>query len=120
MNQKVLLILLIMITFSATSQELLSFKGSKSYHATNSWDFICENYALTGIAAIQIAKTENGGILKLAVATTNSTFNISGVVYVYLTDNTIITCSDKGIRENIGNQIVSYYTFSPLMLKRID
>ena len=119
MNQKVLLILLIMITFSATSQELLSFKGSKSYHATNPWDFICENYALTGIAAIQIAKTENGGILKLAVATTNSTFNISGVVYVYLTDNTIITCSDKEIRENIGNQIVSYYTFSPLEMNKM-
>ncbi|KIA86207.1 hypothetical protein [Flavobacterium sp. AED] len=118
MNQKVLLILLIMVTFSATSQELLSFKG-RSYHATNSLDFICENYALTGIAAIQIAKTENGGILKLAVATTNPTFNISGVVYVYLTDNTIIICSDKGIRENIENKIVSYYTFSPLEMNKM-
>nr|WP_314897062.1 hypothetical protein [uncultured Flavobacterium sp.] len=67
MNQKVLLFLLFIATISATSQEVLSIKGSKPYQATNSWDFICENYALTGSANIQIAKTEKGGILKLAV-----------------------------------------------------
>lgn len=119
MNKKVLLLLLIMVAFSATSQEVLHFKGSKPYRATNSWDFISENYALTGITTIQIAKTEQGGILKLAVATTNPTFNIAGVVYVYLTDNTIIVCSDKGIRENIENQIVSYYSFSPSEMLKI-
>jgi hypothetical protein len=119
MNTKVLLILLIMVAFSAKSQEVLSFKGSKPYRATNSWDFISENYALTGLTTIQIAKTEQGGILKLAVTTTNPTFNITGVVYVYLTDNTIIVCSDKGIRENIGSQIVSYYSFSPLEMHKI-
>lgn len=119
MNKKVLLLLLIMVAFSATSQEVMRFKGSKPYRATNSWDFISENYALTGITTIQIAKTEQGGILKLAVAATNPTFNIAGVVYVYLTDNTIIVCSDKGIRENIENQIVSYYSFSPSEMLKI-
>ena len=119
MNQKVLLFLLFITTISATSQEVLSFKGSKSYQATNSWDFICENYAMTGSATIQIAKTEKGGILKLAVETTNPVFNIAGIVYVYLTDYTIITCSDKGIRENNGNQIVSYYSFLPLEMNKL-
>ncbi|MFV8376171.1 hypothetical protein [Flavobacterium sp. LB1P71] len=119
MNQKVLLFLLFIATISATSQEVLSFKGSKPYRATNSWNFICENYALTGAATIQIAKTEKGGILKLTVATTNPTFNIAGIVYVYLTDYSIITCSDKGIRGNNGNQIVSYYSFSPLEMNKI-
>ncbi|MFV5701286.1 hypothetical protein ACM55F_05375 [Flavobacterium sp. XS2P12] len=119
MNQKVRLFLLFIATISATSQETLSFKGSKPYRATNSWNFICENYALTGAAAIQIAKTEKGGILKLSVETTNPAFNIAGIVYVYLTDYSIITCSDKGIRGNNGNQIVSYYSFSPLEMNKI-
>ena len=119
MNQKILLFLLFIATISARSQEVLSFKGSKSYRATNSWNFICENYALTGAATIQIAKTEKGGILKLTIETTNPAFHISGIVYVYLTDNIVITCSDKGIRENIGNQMVSYYSFSPLEMNKI-
>ncbi|TRX01531.1 hypothetical protein [Flavobacterium gawalongense] len=119
MNQKVLLFLLFIATISVKSQEVLSFKGSKPYRATNSWNFICENYALTGAAAIQIAKTEKGGILKLTVETTNPAFNIAGIVYVYLTDYSIITCSDKGIRENNGNQIVSYYSFSPLEMNKM-
>ncbi|MFM2368305.1 MAG: hypothetical protein RL619_605 [Bacteroidota bacterium] len=119
MNQKVLLFLLFIATISATSQETMSFKGSKPYRATNSWNFICENYALTGATTVQIAKTEKGGILKLTVETTNPAFNIAGIVYVYLTDNIVITCSDKGIRENTGNQIVSYYSFSPLEMNKI-
>ncbi|MFV5687891.1 hypothetical protein ACM55M_04635 [Flavobacterium sp. ZT3R25] len=119
MNQKVLLFLLFIATISATSQELLSFKGSKSYRATNSWNFICENYALTGAAAIQIAKTEKGEILKITIETTNPAFNIAGIVYVYLTDNMVIICSDKGIRENTENQIVSYYSFSALEMNKI-
>jgi hypothetical protein len=119
MNQKIALFLLLIATFSATSQELLSFKGSKPYRATNSWNFICQNYALTGAATVQIAKTEKDGILKLTVETTNPAFHIAGTVYVYLTDNSYITCSDKGIRENTGNQMVSYYAFSSLEMNKL-
>lgn len=119
MNHKVLLFLLCIATITATSQESLSFKGSKPYRATNSWNFICNNYALTGTATIQIAKSEKGGILKLAVETTNPTFNIAGTSYIYLADNFIITCSDKGIRENKENQIVSYYSLSLLEMNKI-
>lgn len=119
MNQKILLFILFMVTISATSQQIMSYKGSKQYRATNSWNFICENYALTGATNVQIAKMENGGILKLAVETTNPTYNITGTVYVYLTDNTIITCSDKGIRENTGDRITSYYSLSLLEINKL-
>lgn len=119
MNLKVLLFIVCIATTAATSQETLSYKGSKPYRATNSWNFLCENYALTGAATIQIAKTEKGGILKLAVETTNPAFSIAGTAYVYLTDNFSITCSDKGIRENKENQIVSYYSLSPIEMNKI-
>ncbi|PWA04227.1 hypothetical protein [Flavobacterium psychrotolerans] len=119
MNLKVLIFLLFIVTISATSQEQIIIKGLKQYPATSSWNFICENYALSGLANIQIAKTEKGGVLKLAVETTNPSFTIAGTVYVYLIDNSIITCSDKGIRENIGNQIISYYTFSSTEINKL-
>ena len=119
MNQKLYFILLFIFSLSAFSQELMQIKNSKSYPATSTWDFISENYALTGITTIQIAKTEKGGVLKIAIETTDATFAISGIVYVYLTDNTIITCSDKSSRETIGNQIISYYSFSPIEMNKL-
>jgi hypothetical protein len=119
MIKKVMLFLSFIITVSGYSQEFMSYKGSKAYPATNSWDFICENYALTGSAKVQIAKTDKGGTLKIAVETTDSSFVISGMVYVYLTDNTVITCSDKGVRENVGKDIVAYYTFSQVEMNKL-
>ena len=119
MIQKTLLFLFFIATITATSQESISYKGSKQYPATNSWDFICENYALTGAATIQIAKTEKGGILKLTIETTDPAFNIAGIVYVYLANNTFIICSDKGIRENTANKITSYYMFSAIEMNKL-
>lgn len=121
MQIKHILFLFLFFAFSKTTfgQEKMTYKGSKQYPATASWDFICENYALTGITKVQIAKTDKGGTLKLAMQTTDSTFNIVGTVYIYLSDNSIIVCSDKGIRENIGDQIISYYSFSEIEINKL-
>lgn len=107
------------ITSIAFGQELMTLQNSKSYPATSNWDFICENYALTGLMKVQIAKTEKGGTLQLAIETTDTKYTIAGVVYVFLTDNTIIVCSDKGIRKISGSQIVSYYTFSTIEMNKL-
>lgn len=119
MNHKLLLFLFFSCSMSVSGQELMTFKDAKSYPATNTWDFICENYALTGVLSVQIAKTVNGGILKLSIETTDPSFTISGTVYAGLADNTIITCVDKGNREIIGNKIVSYYLFSTIEMNKL-
>lgn len=118
-HHKLFLLLFLIFTKPSFSQEINTNNASKQYPTTPSWDFICENYALTGIANVQIAKTDKGGTLKLTVQTTNSGFNIVGTVYVYLADNSIIVCTDKGIRENSGNQIISDYFFSPLEMNKL-
>lgn len=123
MNKKILLIFLFIFSVKASSQEFIKYSGSIAYPATPTWDFIVENYALTGIAKIQIAKTENGGILKITVDVTNLDFIIAGTLYVDLIDNTVITCLDKKIRETENNQISSYYFLSNIemnKLKKID
>lgn len=118
MNFKILF-LLILITFSASSQELMNYKNSKKYKATSNWNFISENYTFTGEVNVQIAKAENNGILKLSVATTNPKFIIGGTIYMYLTDNTVITCTDKGIFENKDNSISSYFMLSNTEMNKL-
>jgi hypothetical protein len=93
---------------------------SKSYPAAPTWNFMCDNYILSGIAAIQIAKSDEGGYLKIAVETNNPAFAITGNVYVDLKDFTAIICTDKGLRITEGNQIVSYYSFSQAEMSRLQ
>jgi len=115
MNHKIVLLSFLMFSYVASSAQTLT--------STNSWEFICENYALTGIATIQISKSEKGGILKISVDTTNPAFVISGTTYVFLADNSTITCSDKNQREVSGNRITTYYRFTPaemIKLKNIE
>jgi hypothetical protein len=118
MNQK-LLLLLLFISLSVSGQEFMSTKDTKKFPATKNWDFICESYALTGILKVQIAKKDQNGILKLAVETTNPNFKIVGTVYVYLKDNSIISCLDKGNITSSGKEIISFYTFSQLGMNRL-
>ncbi len=119
MNNKILFLLVFSFTLQVSGQEFMSYKESIPSPATNTWGFICENYALTGILNVQIAKTSVGGVLKLAIETTDPTYKISDTVYLDLFDNTIITCLDKGNREIIGNNIVTYYTFSTIEMNKL-
>lgn len=117
--KKLFVLLLIGLSFQAFSQETLVTKDGKTYPATQTWNFICENYALTGKAAFQIAKTDKGGLLKLTVETTDSTFYIGGVVYVYLEDNTVLVCTDKGMRQTADTSVTSFYNFSAIEMNRL-
>jgi hypothetical protein len=118
MTSKKLLFFLLLPLF-AFSQNKMVYKDIKTYSATPSWNFISENYALTGEVVVQIAKAETGGILKLAVNTTNPDFIIRGTVYIYLANNTIITCTDKGDFESKGDTITSYFILSNKEIQQI-
>ncbi|RVT75352.1 hypothetical protein EOD40_11350 [Flavobacterium sufflavum] len=118
MKSKILLLLLF-ISITATSQQIMTLKGNKQYKATPNWNFISTNYALGGEVQVQVAKTESGGILKLSAATTNPKFIISGTVYVYLSDNSYISCSDKGLFENSDTRLNSYFTFTAAEMNKL-
>ena len=102
-----------------TAQESMRLKDGKSYPASLTWDFICENYALSGATSIQIARTEKGGLLKIGVETTDAKFTISGTVYLYLRDNTFIICKDKNWRDVGNKQIYSYYMLTAIEMNRL-
>ncbi len=114
---KLLFLFLLSVTMIVHGQQPVAI--TKTYPATPVWDFICEKYALTGITKVQIAKSEKGGTLKLEVTATNPSYSIAGNVYVFLTDNTILTCSDKKIRETKDHNIISYYFFSAVEMNKL-
>ncbi|MDI1255822.1 MAG: hypothetical protein PSV16_06955 [Flavobacterium sp.] len=119
MSQKLLLFLTCCITLSASAQEMMAFKDGKQYPATKNWQFICENYALGGLLNVQVAKTEKGGLLQLSVPVSNESFYIGGTVYLFLDDNSIITCTDKGFRENQAGIATTWYSFSAVEMSRL-
>ncbi|MDN3673551.1 hypothetical protein QWY99_10850 [Flavobacterium branchiarum] len=119
MNCKTLLIIpFFLFSILVNAQESLSFKG-KTYAATPAWNFICENYALTGEADIQIAKTETGGLLKISIETTDPKLQITGTTYIYLVDNTIIVCIDKKNTETVANKTVNYFNLSAIEMNKL-
>ena len=119
MNKKSVVFFFYFITSMLLGQESMTLQ-SKVYPASPTWIFMCDNYVLSGIATIQIAKSEKGGYLKIAVETNNLGFSITGNIYVDLKDFTAIICKDKGQRTIEGNQMVSYYAFSQQEMSRLQ
>ena len=107
-----------LIHFSVSSQEMMTVKN-KQFKGTGVWNFISTNYTLGGEVQVQLAKTENGGLLKLSVVTTNPKSMIAGTVYVYLSDNSFISCIDKGQFENTENSLSSYFNFTAAEMNKL-
>jgi len=101
------------------AQETMIAPGGKIYTASSNWDFICRNYTYTGILKAQIAKTEKAGLLRLSVKVTKEEFYIGGTVYLFLEDNSVITCTDKGAREFIDQYAISFYQFSGVEMQQL-
>lgn len=120
MNFKKSFFLCLLISTFVSAQETITLKGSKPYPATENYTFICERYALTGEANVQIAKTEKGGILKLSITTSNDQMRISGGVYVYFLDGDVIACVDRNINETADAKTTTYYTFTPSEMIKLN
>lgn len=123
MNLRIPLFVLLLISTFANAQGTITVNGSKPYPATQNYTFICEKYAFTGEADVQIAKTDKGGILKITVATANDKARIAGGVYVDLANGDVIACTDKNSKESADGKTTSYYYFTPaefLKLKKTD
>ena len=119
MLQKLMVFLSFCVTISVFGQEIMTFKDGQQYPATTSWDFICENYMLGGLLNVQVGKTEKGGLLQLSVPVSDNSFYIGGTVYLFLEDNSIITCTDKGFRQNKPGLATSWYSFSIAEMNRL-
>lgn len=112
MKKRLLTILTIFFFSLQSIGQNIIYKGDKQFPATHAWKFECANYSWTGDIEVQIAKTATGGYLRLSIDVPDKIFFIGGPVYVFLTDGSRITCSDKGIKDNIDQQSVALYVFT--------
>jgi hypothetical protein len=113
MKLKLPLLLLLFISIFANAQQTMSVKGSQPFPATQEYTFICEKYAFTGEASIQIAKSDKGGVLKITIATSNDKARLAGGLYVDLANADVIACTDKNVKESSEGKTTSYYYFTP-------
>ena len=119
MNIKFLLALFLCFTIAIFSQEKTAIPDKTFTSESVNWDFISENYALTGITKVQITKTDKGGTITLTVETTNPSYIIAGNVYVDLADNTVLPCIDRNNRSVKGNEISATYNFSNIEMNKL-
>ncbi|MGG7035575.1 MAG: hypothetical protein ACI7YS_10340 [Flavobacterium sp.] len=94
------------------AQEKITLKDGKQYPASPVFEFFCNDYIYDNLLEIQFAKTEKGGIMKLAIDVSNNQLFIGGRVYILLSNGSFIYCSDKGNREYQNNQSIAYYNLS--------
>ena len=88
--------------------------------STSVWNFLCERYAYSSYLEVQISKTATGGLLTLGLESAANTTNISGTTYLFLHNNTVITCTDKNKRSTEGSKIISYYTLNAAEMKLVQ
>lgn len=117
-KQLITTVTVLLISLSAMGQNII-YKGDKQYQATSTWTFKCENYTWTGGLEVQIAKTTTGGYLRLSIDVPDNIFFIGGGAYIFLTDGSTITCSDKGIKDNVDQQSVVLYVFTQAEMDRL-
>lgn len=94
------------------------FIGDKIYDATDTFDLISKVNVTWNLEAT-ICKDGNRGILLLK----NDYFfkkYVGGEVIIYLQDNTIIRCQDRGKRDIVNDTSTSFYYLTPEELKKMS
>lgn len=117
-KKQLFLISILLISLTNYSQETLKFKN-KTYSASPVWNFYSEEYAYSSKLKVQIAKTENGGILKLSIDTSNENLYIGEKILMVLKDGNLVYCGDKNIRESYGQEKSTYYFLTNLEINQL-
>lgn len=120
MFKKLLLTFLIGLYCQLSFGQNYIYRGTTKYESTPSYDFECGSCPMGGgTLKVSIAKTDAGGLLLLATSTPFSQEQIAGTVLVYLADGTIITCTDKGIRDRLDGNSMALYAFTTAEMEQL-
>lgn len=104
---KTVSILLLMISLPLYSQNII-YRGSNKYSATEEWKFETPDKFIDELS-VQVGRTDKGGLLRLSIDSDFDNY-IAGNVYVFLEDGTMLTCTDKKIKDKVdGKSVVLYY-----------
>jgi hypothetical protein len=100
------------------SQDFMFVKGKK-YKATPEWNLVCDTYSFDSNLRLQIAKTDYGAIVKIATTVSDVNFYLGERIFILLQNNSLIYCTDKGLREVNGNLVTSYFFVTAIEFKKL-
>jgi hypothetical protein len=109
------IIITLLIAFSINNSSYAQnyiYKGDTKCEATDSWYFVMNTDFWQVNPSLTVAKHSQGGYLMIAIGSPSSKVYISGIVYLFLGDGTIIKCLDRGIRDYVDEKTISLYNLT--------
>jgi len=84
------------------------YHGAQKYESTQTWKFDINGTAWDSYLEVTIGKDGGKGIIMLQTGVTPDSY-IGGPIYLFLSDGSKITCTDKNIKDNVDNKSVVIY-----------
>ena len=103
--KNIFFLLLLFGTIASQAQNTF-FIGNKKYKTTEEWTFQTEA-SMDNNPRISVGKDNNKGLLIITAFTMG--IKIGGTLIIYLEDETIITCKDRGINDVTNNECTTVY-----------
>lgn len=100
----VVVVLLLSSHLESIAQNYI-YRGDKQYPATSKWMFGF-GFELT------VAKHDNGGYVMVSSMTYSKSSYISGTLFLFLNDGSIIKCTDRGIRDYVDSKSIALYNLT--------
>jgi len=122
MKLKATLILLMAVfyQFSLNAQQNYVYKGNEKFIATPTFNFVLNSdYWGSNLLGVTIAKTLTGGYLMLEKETPFEHNYIGGTVTIFLADGTMITCTDKKMKDHVDDKSITLYLFTEAEMERL-
>jgi|GEM_PF-3226911 hypothetical protein len=92
--------------------------GETSYPSTSTWTFSNDYFLKTLNVTVAIHPT-TGGFLMLETSTSFPQEKISGTILLYLANNTVIKCIDRGIKDHVNGKSIALYKFTEEEMKKL-
>ena len=89
--------------------------GNNRYPSTETWEFVVDmDSHFKPKLWVTVAKRSNGGYLMLKGSTSGCFGNcsFSGNIVVFLSNGDLITCFDRGIKDNVNDNFISVYNLT--------
>jgi len=112
-----ILILSTQLTVIAQTKSYIYY-GDKKYESTYTWKFTTNGIVWGSYLEVTIGKDGVNGIIMLQTAVTPDSY-IGGSVYLFLSDGSKITCTDKNIKDNVDNKSVVIYKLTSEEVTRL-
>ena len=106
--KNMLFVLFVFVSVKVQSQNTF-FIGSKKYKTTQEWTFQTEA-SIDNNPRISVGKDNYKGLLIITAFTMG--IKIGGTLVIYLEDDTIITCKDRGVNDVTNGECTTVYSLS--------